>query len=940
MGLTDFSEPRERLKLMTLAYTNVIKGNFLDEPVIELFARNKSGERRQINVHDYHPHFYITEEEFTERKDDLLKERRIRYIEVREDILSEAEMMNGTIRSRSDAPRTTLGDRNLVRIYTVVPGDVGELKEEYDEHWEADVFFTNRFLVDSDISLGFSIPEGRTDVSFDEIEVLDNGEEPQISPRMLTVDIEVWSGGAFPDTMNPDKPVTAITAHDTYDDEYFCGILHPSAVVQGFEHSWDEQELDWEGPDGISNEQLIVNEYDREVELLSDFFEFVEDKDPDLMTGWNSSRNDIGSGFDYPYLINRADRVNEWTVQNISYENGSSFVTSRGAPVVGGREMFDMLQAYKKTQIHKKRSYSLGYIANEELGYGKEDIEDLDEGWLHNPVQFMKYNIRDTQAVVEIEQSKNVLEMYDHIRSITGSTYSEIADSNIGIIDVLFLRSAKKQGYALPTSERPDVQHYWGAYVFDPVPGKHEHVVYPDLSSLYPNLFRDMNASPETIIGDADALAESEYDEDDCHTIYVDPRDENVKKDADEPERTELYVLKPEVKQSFVRDIIGDLIDMKYEYKKDEYSDEAYGAVKRITNSIYGVMGDSVSYGRGFRLFDWRIAEAITLAGRDVIKHTANTFESRVQSLGYGDAKIISGDTDSAVCEVTGAQDMEEALSVAFEAADYVNSTYDDFMKERFNIEDGNMEVEIESYAKSALFMTAKKRYAQWIRWDEGDEVDNVEYKGFELVRSDSSQITEEVQKGVIDRILKEDNPKAAVSEYLKKEWDMALDGETDLERLGVPSAINNPLMDYGWSDNSGKVKYYTPQPAIRGARYAKAYIPGENPEQGSKPLMFYVKGIRPTGELPETYDYDHMSLNAPDDVEDANRPEMKELDRTVDAIAVEDVRSITNDIYIDYEKMAEKAVRRPVEPIVNVMGWDFDDLVTEGQQSGLASYM
>jgi len=44
--------------------------------------------------------------------------------------------------------------------------------------------------------------------------------------------------------------------------------------------------------------------------------------------------------------------------------------------------------------------------------------------------------------------------------------------------------------------------------------------------------------------------------------------------------------------------------------------------------------------------------------------------------------------------------------------------------------------------------------------------------------------------------------------------------------------------------------------------------------------------------------------------------------------------------VIIDWEKMAEKTIRDPVEPIVDVMGWDFDDLVTEGEQAGLSQYM
>jgi DNA polymerase I len=1331
-GLTDFADARERLKVMTLEYTNVSEGNFVDEPVVELFCRDAKGNRRRVNVHDYYPHFYITESEFFEKKETILKNRKVRTVRVDGRTLSKSDAMNGTIEPVAEPPRTTLDGTDLVQVFTVVPSDVADLREHIDDHFEADVFFTNRFIVDSGLKTGIEVPFGETDVSFDDVSALSPEETPTVTPRMVTVDIEVWAGDNFPDTQDPKKPVTAITGHDTYEDEYFCGVLHPDSVEQGAENSWKEkyffgQPLSWELPDGVSGEQIDVTVYQSERTLLEEWNKWVIGHDPDLLTGWNSSRNDIGSGFDYPYLINRSERLNVWNYRELGYDNGGVFVTNRGTPVVSGTEMFDMLQAYKKTQIHEKRSYSLEYIAQQELGYGKEDIDNLDEGWLHNPENFIKYNIRDTEAVVEIEKSKSVLKIYDHIRSITGATYSEIADSNIGIIDILFLRRAKENGYALPTSERPDVQHYWGAYVFEPISGKHKNVVYPDLkcftpdhdvlttdgvksiqnvttddtvysinpdtgeveikpvvetyeypgysgelvnfsgtridfsvtpnhqmlyqdsdeyvfesagefdgerrvlpnassgvsgagidtfdmtdylvcdkfdvrcsydvhghtyrsnlpdgcekkranyhegfffdgetfknfqdeleelsanislshpsgggstfrpykfdgdlfirflgwfiaegsvyepegtetavvqivqhtheeevsslfdemgisysvtdgaytigskiygeffkeytgknsyekripefvfenasieqkdmlletlmkgdghnntyytsserlaedvcrlavecgkkpkldsrrgseyevtitttndgvndyqhsistanngvycievaenntmmvgkngkfqwcgNSLYPNLFRDMNASPETIIGDEDALRESQYTADDCQVIYVDPRDEDVKKDADEPERKKLYVLKPEVKESFVREIVDELIDMKYEYKKDEYSDEAYGAIKRITNSVYGVMGDSVSYGKGFRLFDWRIAEAITLAGRDVIKHTADTFESRVQSMGYTDAEIIAGDTDSCVCTIPSADGLEETLDVAQDAAEYVDNTYPDFMEERFGIQDGNMAVEIESYAQAALFMDVKKRYAQWVRWDEGDYVDEIEYKGLELVRSDSATITGDIQRGVIERVLKNDNAKESVGHYLEREWNKATSGDVALEKIGKPSKVNSSLMDYGWSkdDDTGQMKYYTPQPHIRGARYANIHIDGESITSGDKPLMFYTESISAKNNLPEVYDYDNsLSLNAPQDVPDQNRREMKEIGRKVDAITVANTENIPEGISVDFEKMANKSIRQPVEPILTVMGWSFDDLVTKGTQTGLSNYM
>jgi len=380
----------------------------------------------------------------------------------------------------------------------------------------------------------------------------------------------------------------------------------------------------------------------------------------------------------------------------------------------------------------------------------------------------------------------------------------------------------------------------------------------------------------------------------------------------------------------------------------------------KFTNiwNCYGVFGDSNSYGNGFRLFDWRLAESITVAGRMVLEHTADTFVSNLHDMGYHKAQLVGGDTDSVMTKIPSAQTMDETLEASFTAADAVNASYDEFMADTFGIDDPSMhkmEVEIESYADAIFFLRdlssddptdgVKKKYSQTIRWDEGEVIENPspKSKGFKLVRSDTASLTAEVQNGVLNRILTEDEPRTAVKEYLKDVYNDALDGEVDPESIGIPSSISSDPMDYGWSedDDTGETKYFTPQPHIRGARYATTYIDGEDIGSGAKPLMFYVKGVVGSSEYPEVYDYeDEFSLNAPTDTPDANRREMKELDKRVDAIAVEDPSNIPDAIQIDWEKMAEKTVEDAVDNIVQTMGWSFDDLVTAGEQSGLAQFM
>jgi hypothetical protein len=147
MGLTDIAASRQKLKLITLEYSIESEGNFIDEPIVELFCRDKRGNRHFIEVEGFYPSFFITESEFLDRQDDLLQESSVRYIEARDEIIDGSIRLNGAIKPVEDSPRKKLDGERCVRVYTVKPSQVANLREEFGWHGEADVFFTNRFLV-------------------------------------------------------------------------------------------------------------------------------------------------------------------------------------------------------------------------------------------------------------------------------------------------------------------------------------------------------------------------------------------------------------------------------------------------------------------------------------------------------------------------------------------------------------------------------------------------------------------------------------------------------------------------------------------------------------------------------------------------------------------------------------------------------------------------
>jgi len=190
------------------------------------------------------------------------------------------------------------------------------------------------------------------------------------------------------------------------------------------------------------------------------------------------------------------------------------------------------------------------------------------------------------------------------------------------------------------------------------------------------------------------------------------------------------------------------------------------------------------------------------------------------------------------------------------------------------------------------------------------------------------------VQRRVFDIILSEDNPKESVTEYLSEKWDMAKHGEIGDSMIGIPSKINKSLESYGGPDKNGN--YSTPQPHIRGARYANTHISDVNISSGDKPLFFYVRRVGYPYPDVFVYDEDWDRSNARNLTSDT----VKELGSEMDAISVSDVRNLPDEIKIDYEEMAVKTIRDPLEDIVKTMGWKFKDVSTSTSQTGMAYFM
>lgn len=930
------------------------------DPIIHLWCRTQDGERRHVEVEGHHPSFYISEDAFTRR-------------------IKNHDWVEG-----ASGGYTTIHGDPLVNIEARLPKHVGGgrdidkgLREYFDQTWEADVFYTSRFLIDTgihthlevDLDETWSSQHHRGDYRVD-VSDISAVEDPQwrATPRTITTDIEVLSPDGFPEAADAEQPVTAITAYDNYDEEYVLWVLR----YEGWAYSDTEvSNLAIENrPDTITvdDEEFAANiadvrVYEEETALLHDFNEYVSNREPDLLSGWNSSATMKGDAFDYPYLLNRCKGLNVSNYRDWSPME-QVWTTRRGREqnlTMGGKGVgfFDMMEAYKKTQWQEpKGGWGLSNTTDRELEMddGKLDIEDIDEGWKSDPATFLEYNARDVQAVVGIDAAAGVTDLFQNIRALAGVQFGN-CHNNIDLIDVLVLRYAKRLGIALPTNEKPERAWYYGAHVFEPKLGRHENVVYPDLWSMYPNMIRNANMSPETLIGTEEDLAASEYTEEDCRWTYIDTRRTDVKKESD-PRYEKVYFVKPSIKEGFLTRVVDDLMVMK-----DDYDGTAlYDAVKRIVNSIYGVFGDSDSYGKGYRLFDWRIAEGITLGGRKMIQDSSEQFVDALndikteRGLDGNKAYRVGGDTDSVMtsipfmevdydaegtvelyCEDAEAmvelpahyQQFSDIVDLAHEAADRVNDWYSEWTAETFNLTEGDhyCELEIESYAPRAFIpegvtkKKAKKRYAEIIAWDEGEWEDPPAFSvtGIDIVRSDRAPVTREVLEDVLTTILREDDREAArrgVYDRINEEVEAIRGGARDNEWIARPKGMSKHPTQYGSPT-------HLPMPTYKGAKYANEFLDHERLTAGDKPALLYLEKVR--GNWPKTYPSDW---------------ETKEAGDPVTAIAANEPNKVPDEFVVDMDKQIEKVLEDPLTPILAPMRWDFDEALSDTEQGSLASFM
>jgi len=789
-----------------------------DETTIRLFYKNSKSGRHIVEVKDFKPYMYavpisqkireknlavrFTEdiahiqdqipkgsqaEPHTQSEDvkdgDAENESLKRVVKILQEYkdIREIEKINLT-KNRDSVP--------VLKVITRFPKDVAQLRDDIaricdvEGVYEADIPFTKRYLINSDVIPMENAAHDRTQT---------DGSNPDKTPDNI-------QDNSLDNKENKDKTFLVVAA---FDIEVYNRYGQPAAerdplvVISyadnlGFERVWTYYKKEGsERKNSAANKTTgkIADENKNKIELpgyvevlknekevIEKFIDTIKKRGVDILVSYN------GDNFDFPYIKTRAEK-NSITL-NIGIDGSELKMERRGMSQgarVKGRPHVDLFPVCRQSFNFPR--YTLEEVYKGIFGEEKMDVDALNiykywENYKSNPEDYkmlMEYSLSDVVSTLRIAENMLPL-VYEFSRFLKMTPYEVSRMSSSQKVEQLLMIHAFRKDILVPN--KPDDRvaklrsktRIKGAYVVEPERGIKDNIALYDFRSLYPSIIISHNIDASTLNCDCC--------KDDGHkTPRIDNRqywfckkregfipeilDDLIKRRVDvKRELKELKKLKKDADRG-----ADKVADKKLNLRRIRVLDTEQQALKLLGNSFYGYMGFERA-----RWYCMECAESTTAYGREYIHDTVK--KAKEESF-----DVLYGDTDSIF------------VSQKDKSADEIKENSFNFLKKINNELPGSMELEFEGFYPRGIFIT-KKRYA--LKDEEGKLI----VKGLETRRRDWAKIAKQTQEDVLNALLGErDVEKAA--EIVRKTIDEIKSGTVEKERLVINTKLSRKITDY-----------------------------------------------------------------------------------------------------------------------------------------------
>jgi DNA polymerase-2 len=468
-----------------------------------------------------------------------------------------------------------------------------------------------------------------------------------------------------------------------------------------------------------------------EGDLIDALCREVAAADPDVLTGWNVV------DFDLRVLDAAARRTGRRLRLGRSDEGlrlrlEEGMWRSSRAELVGRIVMdgIDLLRgAFVKLPDYRLETAGRTLLGRGKLLAGGDRGHEIERLYHEDLPRFLEYNFNDALLVTEILDTTGVVSLSVRRSLLTGMPPDRVSAS-IASFDSLYLHELRRRGVVAPSVGGAEVvEATAGGAVLEPVTGLHENVLVYDFRSLYPSLIRTYNIDPLGLIRGGAA--------------------------GEDPIRAPngaLFRREPGILPAVLDRLFAERAAAKA--RGDAVASQA---VKILMNSCYGVLATPAC-----RFYSSAVANAITHFGQATLMWAKGRAEEKGFRILYGDTDslfIAAGTPDSAAAERRG----KELLAL-------LNLELTDHVRESHGVR-SHLELEFQCLYRK-LFLPpvrhgtagARKRYAGLVM-EKG--VETIHYTGMEMVRRDWTKLSKIFQRGLFERVFREEDPAEFVRGFI-----------------------------------------------------------------------------------------------------------------------------------------------------------------------------